>query len=272
MQQYFSFKKLDIAAPWILFVLVVWLCWKIAALIWLLVAPPQPPVARDIALSTQTVSAVPNITGFSLFKENRAELAATQNMEVQVPLKLEGIFLAVPASQSAAVIRVNNVSSRYKVGQQLEGTSQRLLGVAWDHIRLGYSDGRESTLYFGDEAASNAAAVNVPVVAATPANQPQNTQAAIGDAIRQLQNNPSAYLSQIGVQPTAQGYEVTAGAPAELRNKLGLRPGDKIVSLNGRPLGQVQNDVRVLEQIQQQRNAQIEIRRGEQTMTIQQNF
>lgn len=267
----FSPKKIDIAAPWILFVLVVWLCWKIAALIWLMIAPPQAPLARDIPLTGQSATVVPNITGFSLFKENQANLSA-QNTEPQLPLKLEGIFLAIPASQSAAVIRVNNVSSRYKVGQQLEGTSQRLAGVAWDHIRLSYANGRESTLYFGDQAANPVSGLNTPAVAVTPANQPQNAQTAIGDAIRQLQSNPAGYLNQMGVQASGQGYEVTATAPQELRNKLGLRPGDRIVSLNGRPLGQVQNDIRVLEQIQQQRNAQIEIRRGEQTMTIQQNF
>lgn len=57
-----------------------------------------------------------------------------------------------------------------------------------------------------------------------------------------------------GIQSSTQGYEITDAAPADLRNKLGLRSGDKIVSLNGRPLGQVQNDVRLLQQIQQQRS------------------
>jgi general secretion pathway protein C len=276
MRQYFSFKTLDLAAPWILFVLIVWLCWKLAALIWLILAPPQPPVAREIPLSYNQSMQVPNISGFSLFKENRVDLPSGQSSnEAQIPLKLEGIFLGRPARNSAAVIRANNVSNRYRMGQQIEGTNQRLIAVAWDHVTLGYGDGREATLYFGDEGAMVAGPATVtPTTAAlnnanTEAQQAQN---ALGDAIRQLQSNPSGYLSQMGVQPSDQGYEVSASAPAEIRNKLGLRPGDRIVSLNGRPLGQIQNDIRALQQIQQQRNAQIEIRRGEQTMTIQQNF
>lgn len=274
MRQYFSLKTLDQTAPWLLFVLIVWLCWKLAALIWLVLAPPQPPVARDIPLSYNQSTQVPNISGFSLFKENRVDLPSGQSPEAQIPMKLEGIFLGRPARNSAAVIRANNISNRYRIGQQIEGTSQRLVAVAWDHVTLGYADGREATLYFGDEGAmaagpavaSTAAALNNPV------NQAQQAQNALGDAIQQLQSNPSGYLSQMGVQPTSQGYEVSATAPAEIRNKLGLRPGDRIVSLNGRPLGQIQNDIRALQQIQQQRNAQIEIRRGEQTMTIQQSF
>ncbi len=269
MRRYFSLKTLDLAGPWVLFILIVWLCWKTAALVWLVLAPPQPPGARDIALSYQTATNIPNLTGFSLFKENRVDLPSGQTTS-QVPLKLEGVFLGQPAHHSAAVIRVNNVSSRYRVGQELEGTSQRLIAVAWDHIILGDASGQRATLYFGDESATETSA---PAMTRAPeVSSAQSPQNAIGDAIRQLQNNPTGYLSQMGVQPSGQGYEITDAAPAELRNKLGLRSGDKIVSLNGRPLGQVQNDVRLLQQIQQQRSAQIEIRRGEQTMTIQQSF
>lgn len=270
MRRYFSLKTLDLAGPWVLFLLVVWVCWKTAALIWLILAPPQPPVARDIALSYQTTTNIPNLTGFSLFKENQVDLPSGQASVAQVPLKLEGIFLSQPASQSAAVIRVNNVSSRYRVGEQLEGTSQRLIAVAWDHIILGDSSGQRATLYFGDESATETGAASMQPAAVM--DSAQSAQNAIGDAIRQLQSNPTGYLSQMGIQPSGQGYEITDAAPADLRNKLGLRSGDKIVSLNGRPLGQVQNDVRLLQQIQQQRSAQIEIRRGDQTMTIQQSF
>lgn len=270
MRQYLSIKKLDLAGPWILFVLIVWLCWKAAALIWLVLAPPQPPAARDIALSYQSATNIPNLTGFSLFKENQVDLPSGQASAVSVPLKLEGVFLGQPVRYSAAVIRVNNLSSRYRIGQQLEGTTQRLIAVAWDHIILGDESGQRATLYFGDESATETNVASMaPAAETSSAQSPQN---AIGDAIRQLQSNPTGYLSQMGVQPSGQGYEITDAAPAELRNKLGLRAGDKIVSLNGRPLGQVQNDVRLLQQIQQQRSAQIEIRRGEQTMTIQQSF
>ena len=266
MPKYFQMKTLDGMAPWLLFVLVVWLCWKLAALLWLMVAPPQSPVAREVAYQANSVS-VPNITGFALFKQNTADLPSGQP---EIPLKLEGVFLGMPARNSAAVIRASDKSSRYRVGQQIEGSSQQLYAVAWDHVVLRDSTGRETSLYFGDQPApaSNVAALNQPAAN----SEGQQAQMAIGDAIKQLQSNPSGYLNQMGVTASNQGYEITASAPAELRNKLGLRPGDRIVSLNGRPLGQVQSDVRLLEQMQQQRRAQIEIRRGDQTMTIQQSF
>lgn len=270
MRKYMQLKTLDGTAPWVLFVLVVWLCWKLAALLWLIVAPPQSPVARDMVFQPRTVAA-PNVTGFNLFKQKAADAPAAQP---DVPLKLEGVFMGRPAQNSAAVIRAAEKSDRYRIGQQIEGSSMQLYAVAWDHVLLRDASGREVSLYFGDKPAmaGGSDAVNSSGDIDQGGDEGQQAQAAIGDAIRQLQANPGAYLNQMGLTPSNRGYEITAVAPAELRNRLGLRPGDRIVSLNGRPLGQVQNDIRLLEQIQQQRSAQIEIRRGEQTMTIQQSF
>ena len=269
MRKYLQLKTLDATAPWVLFVLVVWLSWKLAALLWLLVAPPQSPVARDVAYQPHTVSA-PNITGFNLFKQKAAEPAA----QPDVPLKLEGVFMGMPAQNSAAVIRAADKSNRYRVGQQIDGSSMQLYAVAWDHVVLRDASGRETSLYFGDKQppSSSGMSDSVDEIDRPAMEDGQQAQAALGDAIRQLQSNPSGYLNQMGITPSGRGYEITASAPPDIRNRLGLRPGDRIVSLNGRPLGQVQNDIRLLEQVQQQRSAQIEIRRGEQTMTIQQSF
>jgi general secretion pathway protein C len=79
-------------------------------------------------------------------------------------------------------------------------------------------------------------------------------------------------LAQMGLNSSNKGYEITANVPANMRARLGLRPGDRIISLNGQTLGQPTNDARLLDQVKQQRRAQIEVQRGEQTMTIQQSF
>ena len=71
---------------------------------------------------------------------------------------------------------------------------------------------------------------------------------------------------------SSEGFEVTERTPTALRNKLGLRPGDRIVSLNGQTVGQGQTDVQLLEQARRAGQVKIEIKRGDQVMTIQQNF
>lgn len=104
----------------------------------------------------------------------------------------------------------------------------------------------------------------------SPANNPNN---AIGGAITGLQQNPAAYLSQMGVAATGQGYLVTDGMPAGLKSKLGLETGDKVLSVNGQSVGQnPAQDAQLLQQVQQSGQAQIQVQRGEQTVTVRQSF
>ena len=88
-----------------------------------------------------------------------------------------------------------------------------------------------------------------------------------------MQQNRDQFLADMGVgSATGEGYEVTSKTPAALRNTLGLQPGDRILSLNGQNVGQGQNDAQLLEQAKQAGQVKLEIKRGDQVMTIQQNF
>ena len=69
-----------------------------------------------------------------------------------------------------------------------------------------------------------------------------------------------------------QGYEITARTPAALRNRLGLQPCDRILSLNGQTVGQGQNEAQLLEQARQDGQVRLEVQRGDQVITVQQNF
>jgi general secretion pathway protein C len=77
----------------------------------------------------------------------------------------------------------------------------------------------------------------------------------------------------MGVSSSAGGgFEVTARTPAGLRNKLGLQPGDRIMSLNGQAVGQGQSEAQLLEQARREGQVKLEIKRGDQVMTVQQDF
>lgn len=100
-----------------------------------------------------------------------------------------------------------------------------------------------------------------------------NAQAAIGNAAASLQQNPASYLSQMGVAATGQGYLVTDGMPSGLKNRLGLQTGDKVLSVNGQSVGQnPSQDAQLLQQVQRQGQAQIQVQRGEQVVTVRQSF
>ena len=87
-----------------------------------------------------------------------------------------------------------------------------------------------------------------------------------------MQENKDQYLQNMGVSASDGGFEITSRTPAALRNRLGLRPGDRILSLNGQTLSQGQTEAQLLEQARREGQVKLEIKRGDQTMTIQQDL
>ena len=259
-----NLDKLDKLSPFIFFILLVWLTWRLASLVWWFVLPPQAPTVNHVVLGSQQ-KVLPDIVRFSLFEEQKTAPQAQQ--QLNLPMKLEGVMLANPRHLSSAVIRVNNKVESYRIGQTIEESSFSLVEVYWDRVMVSDSSGQNRELLFGEQAMQtpqNNTSSNV-----TPQNQTDN---AIGSAIDNLQNNREQYLAEMGVQAGQSGFEISERTPPALRARLGLKPGDRIVSVNGQPLASGMNEAQLLEQIRKTGQAKIEIQRGEQTLTIQQNF
>ncbi|WP_179999028.1 type II secretion system protein N [Acinetobacter sp. YH12239] len=267
-----SFKDLDRIAPLTLFILILIMMWKLASLFWLVVAPPQVMQVEQVALGSQQPP-VPNISSFSLFQETGAQVSGA---DANLALTLQGVVVSTPSSQSSAVIKVREVADRYTIGQTLEGSSYQLSEVYWDHVVLKQPSGATTELRF--TGIENLNQPLIPDAQQNSANATSNsgqttTQNAIGQAINQIQENREQYLSNMGVNTDGgQGYEVTDRTPAFLRSKLGLRPGDRVLSLNGQSVGQGQSDAQLLEQARREGKVRIEVKRGDQVMTFQQEF
>lgn len=270
--QHLQWQKLDRLSVVVFAVLILWLCWKLASLFWWVIAPPQMMQFDRVELGSQQPQ-IPNISTFSLFNEPSAN-AAQEN----VNLELQGVMLGYPNRFSSAVIKLDNTADRYRVGETIGSTSYQLAEVYWDHVILRQGNGSTRELQF--KGLPNGLYqpmtpdASQPAVAAPQSSPSVNTtQEALGQAIQQMQGNREQYLKDMGVSGNSGGgFEVTERTPTALRNKLGLRPGDRIVSLNGQTVGQGQTDVQLLEQARRAGQVKLEIKRGDQVMTIQQNF
>ena len=280
----FELEKLNKIAPVIFFILMLWLCWRMANLFWWFVAPPKAPTVQSVVLGSQQ-QRMPDIVRFSLFEEQGQN---PQSQQADLPVKLEGVVLASPRHLSSAVIRVNNNASSYRVGETIEDTNMTLVEVHWDRVFIRESSGQTREVNFGDETST----ANLPpsdmglnsssnrTSNAMPSTQPNHAtnrnnrspDRAIDQAIEKLKQDREQYLGQMGVNNTQNGFEVTDQTPPALRARLGLKPGDKVVSVNGQNLSSGVNEAQLLEQVRQAGQAKIEIQRGDQTMTIQQSF
>ena len=272
-----NLKQADRAAPLILLLLILYLCWKLAALFWMLIAPPQAMQLERVELGSQQAQ-IPNISAFSLFQEAGKSVGVVENTNII----LQGVMVANPSYHSSAVLKINDQVDRYRVGEALANSGFELAEVYWDRVILRRSTGAtQEVLFKGLEnglnqpivPAASGASGSVP---AMPSNSgmpeqpsPQNE---IGRAIQQMQENKDQYLQNMGVSAADGSYEVTSRTPAALRNRLGLRPGDRILSLNGQTLSQGQTEAQLLEQARREGQVRLEIKRGDQVMTIQQDL
>ena len=273
----FSWKKLDGLAPIVLLLLILALCWKLASIFWWVIAPPQVMQPEPVSLGSQQAQ-IPNISSFSLFYEAGSAAKADD----AIPMQLQGVVVAYPSRHSSAVIKVNETADRYLVGQVIDGTSYQLAEVYWDHIVLSQNGGAKRELKFNRieslnqpfESTKQPSVTQNGMPTSVPNTAPNNSaQNALGHAIEKMGEDRDQYLKNMGVNASnGQGYEVTEQTPPALKNKLGLRAGDRILSLNGQPVGQGQSDVQLLEQAKRDGKVKIEIKRGDQVMTIQQSL
>ena len=272
--QQLNWKQADRIAPVLLGLLIVYLCWKLANIFWLVLAPPQVMQIERVELGAQQTS-VPNISSFALFQETGRTAAADENIN----LILQGVVVGYPSQFSSAVIKVNDMADRYRVGENIANSAYQLAEVYWDRIILRQSNGTIRELKFKGIENGLDQTIVPPVTSPSGSADAQSTETAqnqqsnaLGQAVQKIQQDREQYLKEMGVNTAGEGYEVTSNTPAALRTKLGLQPGDRIVSLNGHAVGQGQNDAQLLEQARREGQVKLEIKRGDQVMTIQQNF
>lgn len=292
---------LDRLSGWLLLLAIGWLCWALARLLWLLLAPPQAPMLPIAPLQPANTAPVDYASSFMIFEQ---PVANTEAVKPPPNIILKGVMLAEPEQYSAALLEVNGMVKNYRVGEMLDNSNYKVIAVSWNEVILADPSDQQivvtlrqpMTLDQGQMVADNPAGpiTNQPLppnnnrldeeMMATPESEPadpvesspaanNNPQDAIGEAVEELKQNPASYLSRMGVMATGEGYQVTAAMPDKLKNRLGLEPGDKVLKVNGQSVGSNPGqDASLLEQVKQSGEAQIEVQRGEQVITIRQQF
>lgn len=285
-------------SAWLLLLAIIWLCWTAARLLWLLLAAPLAP-ALPLAPLQNTANSNADYSGlFAIFADPDPIAAA-----VQPPpnIGLKGVLIAIPESLSSALLDVNGEVKNYRIGDTLKDSDYTLVAVDWNEVIIADAYDKETVIRMAeamplDQSAMLAGAVsnqrlpdntmlpNSPNLSSPDQVNPETgsngeassegePKSAIDEAVTELQSNPASYLSRMGVMASGGSYQVTAAMPAKLRNRLGLEPGDKVLTVNGQSVGSNPGqDANVLQQVKQAGEAQIEVQRGDQVITIRQQF
>jgi general secretion pathway protein C len=81
-----------------------------------------------------------------------------------------------------------------------------------------------------------------------------------------IDEDPEAALSGLGIAPVSQGassgYRLGNLADSPYLSQTGLQPGDVILSVNGRPVGDISRDKMEIDNVLAQGSARLEVQRG----------
>lgn len=267
----------------------VWIAWTLAGLLWLLgghssarLVPP-PRVAHRAAPAVD----VGRLASLNLFGAAPAA-AAPGNAALNAPdttlqLRLAGVFVNTDPAQSSAIVAERNNPTApakvYQVNDTLPGGAV-LSAVYDDRILIKRGDGATEVLRFektGLLDGTGAGAAPAPGEATEDDESGDDSagmdvRSALGNAIQALTVAPEAFVREMGLKPGANGYEITENTPEDLRAAVGLEPGDRILSVNGRRLGDPRQDKDVLAALRASGSARVEVQRGSQIVTIERKF
>lgn len=273
--------KLVEPARWLV---IAGIAFTLANTVLFFVVPPEsegPKAAPDRATRTPdrsgavSVNAILSRNLFGVAAEGAAAAQANElpAVETRLPLELLGVYAAnEPAASSATVAQKGRPGENYRIGDVLPGNAE-LLEVHDDHIVLRRAGGRE-TLRFPEIATS---ADVVPVEFEEPVYDDQADAEPLRDAEsprdfvtsyrERLDADPDGALQEIGLSPVAegeaQGYRLdSVAADSPYLSQTGLQPGDVVLSVNGTPVGNVQQDRQQIDNILAQGSARIEVQRG----------
>lgn len=235
---------------------------------------------------------------FGVPDQTTLETRAAPAVETRLPLELRGVFVGETEADSAAIVaQKGKTGELYGIGDVLPGNAE-LVEVAPDHIVLRRAGNLETLNFpqFNDPGllASYEAPTelveeiydegNGPPEQWTDDSQPTDqsrddssgpgpgetgavTPRQLIDSYRErLDQDPEGALSQLGIAPVAEGsangYRLGNLANSPYLSQTGLQPGDVVLSVNGTPVGNIQQDRSQIESVLAQGSARLEVQRG----------
>lgn len=231
----------------VMVVLVIAIAWQLVQLTWLLLdRGPQPqtaamPPPMNIApvRSGVDIQAIVNAHLFDVPAVS-APSDAVNAPPTQANLVLSAVFASEDPAKGLAIIGESAQSSKvFAVGGNVQA-GVRLHAVYIDRVILDRNGSLEALSL--PKRGSGALAINRP---------PPPAQNQFTDNLRRMaETNPSAFAEIIRPQPVfangvQRGYRVYPGRNRAQFSKLGLVPGDLVLSINGTPLDDPQRGMEI---------------------------
>jgi general secretion pathway protein C len=257
-------------------VLVIAIAWQLVQLTWLLLERRAPADTADLEMAPPPATAarkgidVQAIATAHLFGEPQAVQSAPEDAQpTQMNLVLSAVFAANDPTKGLAVIGESPQSAKvFAVGATVRpGT--RLHSVYLDRVILD-RNGQLETL-----ALPRPSTAGIAITRSAAAPRPAGNQ--FTDNLRRIaETNPTAFAEIVRPQPVfangvQRGYRVYPGRNRQQFAKLGLQPGDLVLSINGTPLDDPQRGMEIFNTIGTSDRVSVTVERNGQSQELMLN-
>jgi len=242
-----------------------------------------------------------DISKLNIFGKTQSKTVSrniTNVPKTSLNLELQGIFASENSSESRALIAPKGKSGElYNIGDKLPGNAT-LDSVFMGYVLIKRGSRVEKLAFPEGSLANNTLSLtndpNRPINSSPNASRLQNVRERIlnrqsGNRVNRnispskqyqtadlqqslaayqnrLNSEPDAVLSELGMSPVsvgkASGYRIGSQVSTPLLQRSGLQKGDVVLSVNGRPVGNVANDQGLIDQVVSAKRARVEVQRG----------
>ena len=252
---------------------VVAIAWQLVQLTWLLL--DRPPASEEIVIvpsapapaSTRKSVDIQSIVNAHLFGTRQADSTpdAGAAPETQMNLVLSAVFASEDPAKGLAIIGESATAAKvYTVGAPVR-SGTRLHAVYPDRVILDRG-GQLETLALPKQ--------SLPGMAVARAAAPARPTTQFADNLRRIaETNPTAFGEIVRPQPVfangvQRGYRVYPGRNRQQFAKLGLQPGDLVLSINGTPLDDPQRGMEIFNTMGSSDRVNVTIERNGQSQDL----
>lgn len=239
------------------------LIWQTVRLVWTLLTPLSPLGAwqPQTAVIASPAERRALFAGLDPFFRGGAQGPASATVTA-LGLTLFGVNLNEATGGGSAIIAgEDGVQSSFAVGDEI-APGVTLAGIAFDHVVLDRGGARES-LFLDQSGEAPIAAPATPLPTPTPeiGSAPVSGQTASGEI------SPAALKAGVGFAPRSEdgritGLVVQPQGDGSVFRAAGLRPGDVIRGVNGRPIASAADAAALASQFTPGARISLEVERG----------
>ena len=252
--------------------LILLLAWLLAQLTWSLI----PRKTSQAAVASAPASVVhPAVEAGQVADRHLFGTASTQGNAGNAPdttlnLTLHGIVAGKHASDSRALIVANGDEEPYAIGAQLPGGAV-IRSIYPDRVLLA-RDGRLEALRLPrDDSSGGSGGIGQPAMGLQPRAMMPGPQS-LGQLRQEITNNPQRLMDVVRAMPVMDhgkltGYRIYPAGNPSMFNQLGLKPGDVVTAVNGIPLTDPAQSMRVLSSLKTSEQVSVTLTRNGQQQT-----